>query len=540
MTGNSSDVDFPIGYPQYLSPETVANWNDRRSVPKADVWSLGIILLELYLGNPFWSRSEIGPIFDSLLTLLRWQGETIAGLFIEPADVWRHKDLSKLAVNTRALHFLQGPHDGELEDNDTAQFRSFVKVCLEVDVAHRPSSEQLFSHPFFARFVFDEGVDPTLLSSWSLKPYLQSDKFEITDENFEEILKNKEITMDDETLDDTMASPLQPTRVDPLQGLPLLQIYHFWKLAGGDVESDLVKRGILLSTPVIERLPRVVKVADGKEEGGAKRDTAYLYSDATSVLSFKELHQRLEEAKRPNRNSSTESDNDHPQVVDENDINFLIDEPNEKKKVRRARQNSSRNPEINGGDAANGQINSDYDSDDSKTNDFIFTENLPNPQSGQSRPQTPLFPTTPTTPGALPSPIFGTPPIATGHFAHTLRHSNSSPSLGGISSPSSINPPSIVNTAPRPPLLIREKDVAYQFHRVTLFSELLRQYPASTREIVHHAKVDIPPLLRGKVWAVILGVTGDVEEDYNSIDKETEKPSDRQVGETGFGIQDKR
>lgn len=477
---------------------------------------------------------EIGPIFDSLLTLLRWQGESIAGLFIEPADVWKHKDISKLAVNTRALHFLQGPHggDGE-EDSDTAQFRSFVKVCLEVDIARRPSSEQLLSHPFFARFVFDDGMDPTLLSSWSLKPHLQSDKFE----DFEEILKSKDITTDDETLDDSTVSPLQPIRVDPLQGLPLIQIYHFWKLAGGDVESDLVKRGILLSTPVIERLPRVVKVADGKEEGGAKRDTAYLYSDATSVLSFKELYQRLEEAKRPNGHSSTESDNEYPQAVDENDINFLIDEPNEKKMARRARQNSSRNPEINGGDVANGQINSDYDSDDSKANDFIFIENLPNPQSGQSRPQTPLFPTTPTTPGALPSPVFGTPPTAAGHFAHTLRHSNSSPSLGGISSsPFSANPPPTVPTAPKPPLLIREKDVAYQFHRVTLFSELLRQYPASTREIVHHAKVDVPPLLRGKVWAAILGVTGDVEEDYNSIDKETEKPSDRQVGETGFRI----
>ncbi len=81
------------------------------------------------------------------------------------------------------------------------------------------------------------------------------------------------------------------------------------------------------------------------------------------------------------------------------------------------------------------------------------------------------------------------------------------------------------------PLLIREKDVGYQFQRVALFSELLRQYPASRDEIIHHAKVDIPPFLRGKIWAAILGVRGDYQALYDSYDKETEKETqtDRQV-----------
>ncbi|RUP48461.1 rab-GTPase-TBC domain-containing protein [Jimgerdemannia flammicorona] len=459
-------------YPQYLSPETVYNWNDHRSIPKvgADIWSLGIVLLELYLGNPFWRSPDIGFIFDSLLTLLRWQSEGSAGLFIEPADIWKHKAISTLSVSERALRFLHGARDGEAEqeDNDTVQFRSFVKSCLEVDVARRPSSEQLLSHPFFTRFVVDEEFD-----SWALKPHLRSDAIDITDEEFQETLNGTAfVTVSDNgTLDDIPAAPPKPTRPDPLQGLPLSQIYHFWKLAGGDVESDLVKRGILLSTPVIERLPRVVKVADGKEEGGSKRDTAYLYSDATSMLSFKELYQRLGEAKRPERNSPFEWDTDYFSP-----------------------QSTQSRPQT--------------------------------PRSQTPRPQTPLPPVTPTTPI---TPTSGTPPTATAQFTHTLRHSNSSPSLsmGAASSPSSVNPPTA--TAPKLPLLIREKDVAYQFHRVTLFSELLRQYPASAREIKHHARVDVPPLLRGKVWAAVLDVMGDVEEEYNNIDKETETPMDRQV-----------
>ncbi|RIB04539.1 rab-GTPase-TBC domain-containing protein [Gigaspora rosea] len=81
------------------------------------------------------------------------------------------------------------------------------------------------------------------------------------------------------------------------------------------------------------------------------------------------------------------------------------------------------------------------------------------------------------------------------------------------------------------PLLAREKDVVYQFQRVALFSELLRQYPASRDEIIHQAKVDIPPFLRGKIWAAIFGVNGDYQSAYDAYDKETEKEiqTDRQI-----------
>lgn len=41
--------------------------------------------------------------------------------------------------------------------------------------------------------------------------------------------------------------------------------------------------------------------------------------------------------------------------------------------------------------------------------------------------------------------------------------------------------------------------------------------------------MDIPPLLRGEVWAALLGVVGDIEDQYERIDKETPTPTDRQV-----------
>jgi len=79
------------------------------------------------------------------------------------------------------------------------------------------------------------------------------------------------------------------------------------------------------------------------------------------------------------------------------------------------------------------------------------------------------------------------------------------------------------------PLAIREKDLGYQYQRLSMFTDLLLQYPASRAEILHHSKIDTPPLLRGKVWAAILGVIGDYQAVYTGYDKFTEKPTDRQI-----------
>ncbi|KAF9958906.1 hypothetical protein BGZ72_010717 [Mortierella alpina] len=79
------------------------------------------------------------------------------------------------------------------------------------------------------------------------------------------------------------------------------------------------------------------------------------------------------------------------------------------------------------------------------------------------------------------------------------------------------------------PLSIREKDLGYQYQRLSMFTDLLLQHPASRAEILHHSKIDIPPLLRGKVWAAILGVVGDYQRVYEEYDKYTEKSTDRQI-----------
>jgi hypothetical protein len=102
-------------------------------------------------------------------------------------------------------------------------------------------------------------------------------------------------------------------------------------------------------------------------------------------------------------------------------------------------------------------------------------------------------------------------------------------STSSLSMNSVTSVPNQQSTVPKLPLFLREQDVNYQYYRQTLFSELLRQYPASRKEIMHHAKVDIPPLLRGKVWAAVLGVKGDLNHVYDGINKFVDMGADRQV-----------
>ena len=79
------------------------------------------------------------------------------------------------------------------------------------------------------------------------------------------------------------------------------------------------------------------------------------------------------------------------------------------------------------------------------------------------------------------------------------------------------------------PLVIREKDIEYQFHRILLFHRLLKGYPFTKSRIHQEALVDIPPFYRAQIWSCLLEIEGDVQGLYNSIDKETPTSTDRQV-----------
>src|SRR5687768_9903354 len=109
------------------------------SMLQVDVWSLGVILAEIFTGSPFWEGNDkdIEKLFSSLWKLQE-QGDTDDG------DVWESFSIWHLGINETILEFLQGTED------DNADFRKFIRACLKVDVSNRCSPEQLLSHPFFS------------------------------------------------------------------------------------------------------------------------------------------------------------------------------------------------------------------------------------------------------------------------------------------------------------------------------------------------------------------------------------------------------
>ena len=79
------------------------------------------------------------------------------------------------------------------------------------------------------------------------------------------------------------------------------------------------------------------------------------------------------------------------------------------------------------------------------------------------------------------------------------------------------------------PILIKENDFEYQVYRIALFKRLLQAYPYMRDRLWKEARVDIPPFCRGKVWAGLLDVAGNIEEQYLQLDKETPIITDRQI-----------
>jgi hypothetical protein len=462
MTSAGRDVDFPIGYPNYLAPECLGNLGDI-GFDKRDVWATAVILVEQYTRNSFWTTSDVGLIFDSLMTLTEWR-QTDTSI-----RVWNHEGIESLDINESVLKFLQEKQSEEIEE-----FRQFVLGCLDMSLEKRLDITQALGSRFF-----ETGLVPAYATQWVKGPVLASD------------------IVEPETIN-SLNSQSQDDVHGLLRGLPVSQIYNLWKLAGGDVELDLVKRGVFLSTPVIKRLPRVCIMPEGTEFGDKVTDIAQLYSDTIYILGFKELYQRLEEGKKKVASDKFEWDTDYFKVIDENDVNFLLDTED-----------------------------TTSDSEDTCSNDDELTENIINDNmfaddlvsSPTSESVNGLA--TPTTPSSSRS-------ISRTVSMTGMGRSRSASSLS-LNSTASIPTSQPNNNAPKLPLFLREQDVNYQYYRQTLFSELLRQYPASRKEILHHAKVDIPPLLRGKVWAAVLGVLGDLEYDYDQIDKIVDNGEDKQV-----------
>lgn len=333
ITGSGRDVSFPIGIPKYTAPEVFllsATFPDYSSSPKVDIWSVGIILLELIFKKQLWPNLKVGQYLRKVLSLIHCD------------DV-----LGRLARELDSFNFYE-----EMQSD----LKDFIQCCLNIDPQKRPTADQLLRHSLFNDISF-------LLLDHRAKKY----------------------------------SGLY----HPLNNWKLSELYHLWQLAGGDVQGELKKNGLIRNKSPILSIPKLI-LLEGMTFGNVK-DESLMLDLRVVQLPLDALVSRLKRL----------------------------------------------------------PVDSYY----------------------------PLLET----------------------------------------QSSIIKCREVMEDARRLPLIIRELDTEYQFHRIVLFKRLLQCYPYKKDVLYNEAFDDIPPYYRGKVWASLLNVKGDIDNLYAAIDKETEISSDRQI-----------
>ncbi|XP_064481936.1 TBC domain-containing protein kinase-like protein [Ornithodoros turicata] len=240
VTEHARTVPFPLGTPKYLAPEVLIQERSVADGPKIDVWSLGIIALELALGRELWNDSSIEDIFKDLLTLVKEGGDAL--------NFIASKNSCSAAVQ-------------ELDGNLIA----FIRCCLTILPKERPSMGDLLAHPFISQCYTPE------------KDIVPVSEFLSTKLRCEHLTLSK-----------------NPFYIqDHLAERPLQEIYYLWQLAGGDAEAELHKQGCIKVKPPVCTLPFVM-LLEG-EEFGQKKDAAFYFDDTVIFLPTEQLKQRLKD-----------------------------------------------------------------------------------------------------------------------------------------------------------------------------------------------------------------------------------------------------
>ncbi|NP_001087131.1 TBC1 domain containing kinase L homeolog [Xenopus laevis] len=255
ITDHGADVDFPIGYPSYLAPEVIAlgivkptdHTQCERplpSGPKSDVWSLGLILFELCMGRKLFQSLDVSEKLKLILTL-GCVDDIITVLSEEHGCV---DILKTVPENTLVL----------------------LRKCLTFHPTKRPTSAELLADSVFS------DVSPLYI------PFRKPVG-----------LFSSALRCADLILPDDISLLCKDEDSDFLAERSIEEVYHLWCLAGGDLEKELMSKGIIRSKPPICTLPNLL-LEDG-ESFGQGRDRSSLLDDTTVTLSLCQLRNRLKD-----------------------------------------------------------------------------------------------------------------------------------------------------------------------------------------------------------------------------------------------------
>ncbi|XP_074650815.1 TBC domain-containing protein kinase-like protein isoform X2 [Tubulanus polymorphus] len=252
MTGHGTDVAFPIGECEYMSPETIAMGRPTahdteepipRIGPKSDVWSLGMVLLETYLGIKLYSSLTVKQKLRKVLSFLTSNSEPLEQVLHDNGLTLKLKDMPK-------------------------NLREFFTLCLTTSTSTRPTVQTLICSK-----IFNE----------NRKTYVPHKNGYLPLSAQARSLDLEMPVLDEESLGKD---------VDHLAERSMSEVYYLWTLSGGYINSVLKKAGLTKTNPPVTMMPQFV-VEQGEMFGQVK-DQSSLYNKTVVVLSFEQLRQRLE------------------------------------------------------------------------------------------------------------------------------------------------------------------------------------------------------------------------------------------------------
>lgn len=260
ITGFGAHVAFPVGCPEFMAPEVILSGHGLSplfgpSGPKVDVWSLGMILISLILEGGLWASlsesHDVKKIFSKILFLAK-----------------SSRDSSR---NFLELVFEDHQASQRLKEIPP-DLISFLNICLSTDVSKRPAPIALLHHDVFS------GFDKTKI------------KLDNGFQKFPPVFDLRDLEVRDYHLNDDFSSDGDDEE-DLLSERPLHEVFHLWTLAGGDLEGELKKCGLIKAKPPIMSLP--ILLLQNGEELGMEKDRLMLL-DATAVpASLTQLRERL-------------------------------------------------------------------------------------------------------------------------------------------------------------------------------------------------------------------------------------------------------
>jgi TBC domain-containing protein kinase-like protein len=110
-----------------------------------------------------------------------------------------------------------------------------------------------------------------------------------------------------------------------------------------------------------------------------------------------------------------------------------------------------------------------------------------------------------------------------------LLMSTTTTSTSTSTSTSTITTPALASGPVPPATADRERDLDYQATRLRLMRRLLAGLPYTREHVRRQAEIDIPPLLRGAIWRVLLDCDTHEASAYTDIDREADSSMDHQL-----------